>query len=372
MAYVKHHSFQSFHSNIAADIADQTSRAVRLVAPLTETNSILRRAVTDLRNDAPSPTFRITQFIADEMSRLTDSEIPRYLCHRYRYDVFPQTHELDNYPPYLQIEPSSLCNYRCVFCYQKDRTFFKPKSPQMGFMSLELFKHIIDDADGNIDFISLASRGEPLLCPDLPQMLTYCRGKFLGLKINTNASLLTEDICHAILSGGVNCLVFSVDAPKEPQYSRYRAGGNLADVTDRIRLFHSIRREHYPDSPIIVRVSGVLFNPAEQDIREMVEFWGQYVDQVSWVAYNPWENIYDAEASNVSVPCSDLWRRLFIWCDGTINPCDSDYRSTLKVGKLSEQNISAIWTGASYDQIRKTHLKNHRSTMNPCSSCQVK
>ena len=31
--------------------------------------------------------------------------------------IYPQTRTLDNFPPYLQIEPTSICNFRCVFCF---------------------------------------------------------------------------------------------------------------------------------------------------------------------------------------------------------------------------------------------------------------
>ena len=72
----------------------------------------------------------------------------------------------------------------------------------MGHMKLEVFKSLIDQAEGNIEFISLASRGEPLLCPDIKEMLAYTRNKFLNLKINTNASLLDENMSHAILQRG--------------------------------------------------------------------------------------------------------------------------------------------------------------------------
>ena len=52
-------------------------------------------------------------------------KVPQYLYHRYRYEIFSQKKILDNYPPYLQIEPTSICNYRCVFCYQTDNVFNK-------------------------------------------------------------------------------------------------------------------------------------------------------------------------------------------------------------------------------------------------------
>ena len=131
----------------------------------------------------------------------------------------------------------------------------------MGHMSVELFQDIIDQIEGKIDFISLASRGEPMACKDIAEMLRYCEGKFLGLKVNTNASLLTEEKCHALLSGGVNTVVFSADAAEEPLYSQLRVGGTLKKVLEKIELFNDVKRKHYSKtrqgiSPARPRIAG--------------------------------------------------------------------------------------------------------------------
>ena len=34
--------------------------------------------------------FCITPFVADEMRLIEDKDIPRYLFHRYRYEIYPQ------------------------------------------------------------------------------------------------------------------------------------------------------------------------------------------------------------------------------------------------------------------------------------------
>ena len=120
-----------------------------------------------IKNKNPEKfTFSIAPFVADEMRLISDTDIPKYLFHRYRYEIFPQLRKLDDYPPYLQIEPSSICNYRCVFCYQTDQGFSEKKSTHMGNMTLEMYKIIIDQAIGKVEFLSLASRGEPLICRD--------------------------------------------------------------------------------------------------------------------------------------------------------------------------------------------------------------
>ena len=100
---------------------------------------------------------------------------------------------------------------------------------------------IIDEAEGNIEFLSLASRGEPLACPDITLMLKYTTGKFLNLKLNTNASLLNEEKCHAILAGGVRTVVFSADAADEKLYSKLRVNGKLSKVLKNIEQFQKMK-----------------------------------------------------------------------------------------------------------------------------------
>ncbi len=284
--------------------------------------------------------------------------------------MFPKQRRADDFPPCLQIEPSSLCNYRCVFCYQTDEQFTDPRRGQMGLMTLDLFKRIIDQAEGNCEAVTLASRGEPLLNPRISDMLGYAAGKFLALKVNSNASVLEEPVCHAILEARVNVLVFSVDAASEPLYRRLRKGGSFERVVRNIRRFQEIRAEHYPEASTVTRISGVKFSD-EQHLHEMQAFWQDLVDQVAFVHYNPWENSYEKPRGELTDCCSDLWRRMFVWFDGTVNPCDIDYRSTLSVGNAQSQPLSEIWTGPGYTRLREAHVTGTRSSLDLCSRCTL-
>jgi radical SAM protein with 4Fe4S-binding SPASM domain len=337
-------------------------------------NNIVTRAVTDIL-DSDQETentfpFTLHSFNISEIEKLTDQELPRFLFYRYRYEVFPQQLQLDEFPPCLQIEPASICNYRCVFCYQVDTSFSKKNNGMMGAMSFDLFKSLIDDAEGNCEAISLASRGEPLICPDIKKMLAYAEGKFLALKLNTNAWFLDEAKCHAILQAGVNTVVFSAESASEPNYSRFRVGGQLERVVKNIKRFHEIREKQYAHSTTISRVSGVKV-PGSDDIDHMERFWGDWVDQVSFVDYNPWENTYQQPINNITTACSDLWRRMFVWWDGSVNPCDSDYKSALCVGKASESGLSSLWRSQQYEELRDNHKNQKRQQCNPCDRCSV-
>ncbi len=333
---------------------------------------IVKEACTQLLGENPAgrPSFFLRDHIVEELKRITDAELDRYLFYRYRYDIFPQTKELDDFPPCLQIEPSSVCNYRCVFCYQTDTDFTHAPNGHMGMMSFELFKEIVDQANGKVEAVTLASRGEPLICRDIEKMLGYAAGKFLALKVNTHAGFLDERKAHAILAAGVNTLVFSADAASEPLYSQLRVNGKLDRVIANIERFQKIRSTQYPDSRTITRVSGVRYR-REQNLDEMESVWGNLVDQVAFVDYNPWENTYQRPLNDVVTPCSDLWRRMFVWWDGVVNPCDVDYKSTLAVGRATETGLPELWRSERYEQLRQMHLSRQRSGISPCQRCTV-
>ena len=314
--------------------------------------------------------FYLRDHVVEEMSRLDSSYYLRYLRYRYNYELYPATYKTAEYPPLVQIEPSSICNYRCVFCYQIDNKLTNKTNGHMGVMSLDLFKNIIDQLEGNVEGVTLASRGEPTVNKKLPEFLNYMSGKFLATKVNTNAYLLNEKMIHAILETDLQTLVFSADAASEPLYSMLRVNGNLEKVLVNIEKFHQIKAQQYPDSKLITRVSGVSYNE-QQNIGEMEQFWQNYVDQVAFVDYNPWENVYDAEKKYITTPCSDLWRRMFVWWDGKVAPCDVDYLTTLIEERVSNSSISEIWQGEMYRNLRKKHLSEKRQSLEPCSRCVV-
>ena len=94
-----------------------------------------------LKNNRPK--FVLTTNVIKEIETINPLDLPRYLVHRYRYEIYPQLRIFDDYPPNLQIEPTSICNYRCVFCYQTDNKFNKRSNGFMGHMKLATFKLLI-------------------------------------------------------------------------------------------------------------------------------------------------------------------------------------------------------------------------------------
>ena len=306
-----------------------------------------------------------------ELENLDADKLKRYLDYRYKYKIYSEEQILEAYPPCIQIEPTSVCNYRCVMCFQKDKTFSKKSSGHMGNMSLDLFKKIIDELEGNLEAITLASRGEPMLNPKIIEMLEYCGEKFLALKMNTNGSMLNEKNIHRILSTGLNTMVFSVDSADKENYEKIRVNGNFEKVFSNIKLFSEIKKKHYPDSNLIIRLSGVKIND-NQNIKNMQNQWEEFADVLAFTNYTPWQSSYENDINEITSPCSELWRRMFVWWDGKVNPCDFDYKSMLKTGDIEiekNDNIKRLWNSEKYNNLRKYHIEKARNKISPCNKC---
>jgi wyosine [tRNA(Phe)-imidazoG37] synthetase (radical SAM superfamily) len=303
-----------------------------------------------------------------EFDNLNDEQTGRYFLYRYKYNMYPKLKKVGAFPPCLQIEPTSVCNFRCIMCYQCDSTFNKKSDGYMGNMSLELFKDIVDEVQGQIEALTFSSRGEPLLNENLPEMLNYCEDKFLGLKLNTNASLLTEKNIHTLLSSHLQTLVFSIDAAEKEAYETIRVNSNFEKLIDNLELFSKIRSNHYQDSKLIVRISGVKINN-DQDIEKMNALWSRYADIIAFTNYTPWESSYDNQQNELATPCSELWLRMFVWWDGKINPCDFDYKSTLSNSSFTNVSISEAWNSEWFQALRQKHLAKERGHIEPCKRC---
>ena len=303
-----------------------------------------------------------------ELESIHDWELFRYLVYRYKYNLYPILKKFDDYPPCVQIEPVSICNFRCVFCFQADKTFTDKKSGYMGYMDLDLFKEVIDELEGNVESITLASRGEPTLHKQLGEMLEYMNGKFLAVKINSNASLFTDKMIHTILSNDVQTMAFSIDAADKELYEKLRVNGKFEKTLKNVERFNEIREKDYPTSRLVTRISGVKVNEV-QNVDDMVEMWSSYSDLVAFTNNIPWESSYENELSGVETPCTELWRRMFVWFDGKVNPCDYDYKSLLSKWNVKDMSISEIWNSEYYNWMRKLHLQKERKQIEPCKRC---
>ena len=313
-------------------------------------------------------TFFLKNQEISEFLKLETKDVIRYILYRYKYNLYPDLKILEKYPPNIQVEITSVCNLRCVMCFQADKTFSAKSKGHMGFMKFDLFKKIIDEVEGNLEAVTFASRGEPTLHPELDRFLKYCNNKFLGLKLNTNATLLNEEKIHTLLSSDLQYLVLSIDEKNKKNYEKIRVNADFDKIMKNLNLLKTIREKNYKNTKLKIRVSGVKINK-QQDINDMNNFYKEFSDEVALVNYVPWESTYDNPINEIKETCSELYRRMFLWWDGKVNPCDYDYKSTLSKWNINNETISSVWNSEYYNNIRTLHNEKKRKSLTPCNKC---
>jgi len=303
----------------------------------------------------------------DWITRNGSRGLAEYVVQRYKFKTYPAMKKLEGFPLHLLIEPTSICNLRCKMCFQADQSF--RTAEYWGRIDVEFFKHLVDQAvENGCKFLTLASRGEPTLHGRLGEMLRYCKGKFMELKINTNATRLGEDLSREILEAGVDILVFSVDSYFKEEYESIRVGARFEEVLGNIKRFCELKRSKPEYIKTEARVSGVYLG---QSRTRFADFWKEIVETVTLTDAVPRWNTYENEIMDFSIPCSLPWERMYVWHDGACNPCDFDYKSTLKVGDATRLPLVDIWRGGAYQKLREMFLEGKRHSMSPCNKCNV-
>ena len=74
-------------------------------------------------------------------------------------------------PPYYVIEPTDICNFRCSICPHSQEW----NNTQHGIMDLSLFKRIVSQIADSACVIQLYWMGEPLLNPNIIEMIAFCK-----------------------------------------------------------------------------------------------------------------------------------------------------------------------------------------------------
>ena len=148
--------------------------------------------------------------------------------------------------PFLQIEPTTRCNYKCGFCAGRH---MKPRS-----MSLETFENIIDNVY-EIKHIQMQGEGEPMLNPNLFVMMRMVRDRFplAIISMYTNGSILTKKVIDHMISVRVDSLYISLESAVTKTFNRIR-GGNLTRVILGIEALMKNPRPLRPEVGLAVTV----------------------------------------------------------------------------------------------------------------------
>lgn len=126
---------------------------------------------------------------------------------------------------YIQIEPTTRCNFNCSYCCGRHLAFSD--------MSLETFKQAID-LFPSLEKVQVQGEGEPLLSPYFFDMVSYAKSKGLKVTTTSNGSLLNEENIKKLIDSGLDSIGISLDTSDQILFTELR-GGSLKQICEGIR-----------------------------------------------------------------------------------------------------------------------------------------
>ena len=88
----------------------------------------------------------------------------------------------------------------------------------------KIFKKIADEAGPHEAYLRISGGGEPMLHPQVTELLVYAKSVGAKMSLITNGSKFDEENSRALLEANVDMIEFSVDLSEEDTYKVVRAG----------------------------------------------------------------------------------------------------------------------------------------------------
>ncbi|MFC1851296.1 radical SAM protein [candidate division CSSED10-310 bacterium] len=316
-------------------------------------------------------------------------------------------------PFFVNVDVTRRCNLRCIGC-----RFHSPllKEPQhhdtpVEDISLPLFERLCGELKSlKTRTITLTGEGEPLLHPDLPEII-YCAKKHgFVVTLVTNGTLLNADLIQCLLETRLDILKVSIWAGSKNEYEENYPGTNplfFTKVLQGLKLLAAQKSSHHSKLPFVVLhhpitrlnhfalekivdlalttgCDALSFSPtktfkgkfdslaldpaAEKQVRDTLIQIGKQLDT------GPLKHNVDEIIKRYSIggavwqkmPCYIAWLHARVLVDGTVLPC---HRSFLAMGNLNNCSLQDVWNNGPYRTFRRKAAQQQSLEECDCHFC---
>jgi MoaA/NifB/PqqE/SkfB family radical SAM enzyme len=261
------------------------------------------------------------------------------------------------------------CNLRCIMCPQSRG--LAPQPPQMPF---DLFRALVDEIGANRPLLKLYLSGEPLLHPDLVEMIDYAGAGGCSTMVHTNAVSLTPELSERILASSLTFLSFSFDGCSPEVYERLRPPARFEQVRSNIRRHLDLRRQRGRGPHTTIEI--IRMQDTEPLIPPFIEEWMTLgADDVRVAPYLTWHGLVDDRrverppAAPRFKPCAAPFQHGCILSDGTAVPCCLDVNARIPLGNVTHSRFREIWAGDAYRHLRLHMLTGTFPIDSICAHC---
>jgi radical SAM protein with 4Fe4S-binding SPASM domain len=276
------------------------------------------------------------------------------------YNIFRRQKKIAGLPIHIQVETTNACNLRCATCH---RDLLYPQPTIMKFVD---FKKIYDNVLP--ENINVSGLGEPLLNPDIFEMIKYAKNILIDnikelnkVKKLKKSSKPVLRFNYALQQDNIDQLIDTIKLAAKLKipgiYIQYLEYINREDRKE--RLVGKISADKLKN--ILIEAENLA---KKLKITTNTNIWMRDFDTF----YNKMRP--EGEFIPNNNKCYFPWFSSWIDADGTVRPCPIIpwQIEEAHMGNALKENFSDIWNNDKYQSLRAALAHGERPT-GPCKTC---
>lgn len=291
------------------------------------------------------------------------------------------------------IEPSSLCNFKCIQCFQsiKADSYFTKTRMNMPLVRFQRVVEQLKSWEGvKLKVLKLSLYGEPLINPEFCEMLRIAREADISERIETttNASLLTRDIAEKLVHYQLDYARVSIYASDQEKHRAITGSGmDIRIIHENLRVLQEIKKRLGSDRPFVSAKMLDMYSEANDRFIQMYEdvVDEAYIDKPhSWIKVEGADfmknyykdSISDAigdikQNSTPRVACPMAFTTMAVRSNGNVSPCCVDFIGGTNLGNVDDHSLQEIWNSDQWYEFQKMQLQNRNHENYSCARCDV-
>lgn len=289
------------------------------------------------------------------------------------------------------IEPSSLCNFKCIQCFQSIKAV-SSFTRNRGHLPLSRFKRAIDQLKvwpgPRLKVLKLSLYGEPLVNSDFTEMLRLAREADIAERIETttNATLLDTKVAERMVEYQLDYARVSIYASDQERHRAVTGSGlEIRIIHENLRILQEIKKKKNSEKPFIC--CKMMDSYGEENER-FVRLYQNVADEVTIDKPHHWikgegadfiKNYYQKDYTGVMtdlmmnrsgrIACPMAFTTMTVRSNGDVSPCCIDFIGDTTLGHMDESSLEAIWNSDPWIQFQKMQLENRKQENPSCARC---
>ena len=285
------------------------------------------------------------------------------------------------FPLVVTVEPTNACQNNCLYC---SRSIMNRET---GYLKLGIMEKIAKESSENNAAIRHGGFGEPLLHPNIVDIIARCKKHNVLTTIFSNCKPLTDDMMKAFVDLGLDEIRFSSSGITPEEHNKIRVNSDYyKDFHNKLIRMFEIREKLNAKKPYLTLYTNVMDYDSKtftENIEQYKDEYIQYADKIDidltmLSRVKELDRVKDLYVNHtvkeVHKRCTTLFLKVIVQWNGDIFGCDCvyNYEPDFHIGNICNTG-SAI--KRSYNSQKMHKLRNALSfNMNHdkyklCSCC---